>query len=473
MSTEIGIGSVIGGYRVESFIGQGAMGAVYLAEDADGRQVALKLLVPELREDDRFRQRFLRESEVIAELDHPRVIPLVGAGDDAGRLYLAMAYVEGTDLRELLRHGGRLEAETTIELLDQVASALDAAHDNGVVHRDIKPGNILIGDSVDGRHAYVCDFGLAKHMASPGSLTGSRGFVGTIDYVSPEQIEGGTVDGRSDVYSLGCLLYECIAGVRPFDRESELAVVFAHLNEAPPLLTAQRPELPAAIDEVIRVALAKDPADRFRTCGELVRAAAAALTGKALPRRRGARGRVAALAGAVVLAAGAVTAALLLSSNGGHRTAPPTITPSAIDGLSLGKTNAAYKHLLGPVWREDIAQIPNMPLLIFQSRKLAVYFDKQGGTGVEITTWSPRFRTAAGIGPCSSVKELKRAYGSALKISKHNVQHGVVSAYTVGHLIFGTNLGAPFVTAVALYRSTRQFGLAVASFNVLNEAPCK
>ena len=248
--------------------------------------VALKLLDDALARDERFRQRFLRESQLAASLEHPNIVRTIASGEDDGRLYLAMEFVDGSDLRQLLRDEGRLEPERAVALVEQVAGALDAAHAAGLVHRDVKPGNILVASAEDGEHAYVCDFGLARHVSSVSSLTGDRGFVGTIDYVPPEQIEGGTVDGRADVYSLGCVLYECLAGVRPFDRDSELSVVFAHLNEPPPKVTDVRPELPAAFDDVFATALAKSPDDRYSSCGELATAARAALRGEVLARRR-------------------------------------------------------------------------------------------------------------------------------------------------------------------------------------------
>jgi len=197
-----------------------------------------------------------------------------------------MAYVEGSDLRELLRREGRLTPERTLESLGQVADALDAAHAAGLVHRDVKPGNILVAARADGGLFCVCSGGAARHVSSVSSLTGERGFVGTIDYVPPEQIEGGTIDGRADVYSLGCVLFECLAGARPFDRDSELSVVFAHLNEPPPRLTELRSDLPETFDAVFATALAKSPDDRYSTCGELIAAARAALQGKTFVRRR-------------------------------------------------------------------------------------------------------------------------------------------------------------------------------------------
>jgi ABC-type transport system substrate-binding protein/streptogramin lyase len=336
MRSEVPTGTVLGGFRVESLIGEGAMGAVYLAESPDGRPVALKLLSPELARDERFRQRFLRESQLAAGLDHPRIVPTLASGEADGVLYLATAYIDGSDLRELLRREGRLEPERALQLLAQVADALDAAHAAGLVHRDVKPGNILVKERAEGEQAYICDFGLARHMTSVSSLTGERGFVGTIDYVPPEQIEGGQIDSRADVYSLGCVLFECLAGVRPFDRESELSVIFAHLNAPTPRLTDVRPELPEAFDEVFQTALAKAPDDRYASCSELVAAARAALRGQAVGRRQTSR-RL--LAGVALVAAAAAAISGLLVTRGGHRSPEPVANQAVLslepDGLNL------------------------------------------------------------------------------------------------------------------------------------------
>jgi ABC-type transport system substrate-binding protein len=338
MRSEVPTGTVLAGFRVDSPIGEGAMGSVYLAEDLKrGGWVALKLLAPELAGEDRFRQRFLRESQLAASLDHPDVVPILAAGEEDGLLYLAMAYVEGSDMRELLRNDGRLEPERAIDLIGQVAEALDAAHAAGLVHRDVKPGNILVTAGPEGEHAYVCDFGLARHVSSVSSLTGERAFVGTIDYVPPEQIEGGPIDGRADVYSLGCVLFECLAGARPFERDSELSVIFAHLNAPPPVLTDLRPELPEAFDAVVATALAKSPEERYATCRELAGAARAALRGQVVGRRKTRRRRL--LTAVAVVAAVAAVAGVVLASQSGDQSPQQTAKQKTIslkpDGLSL------------------------------------------------------------------------------------------------------------------------------------------
>ncbi|HEU4978730.1 MAG TPA: ABC transporter substrate-binding protein [Solirubrobacteraceae bacterium] len=282
--SRLGTGTSIGTYRIEGLIGEGSMGTVYSALDAGlDRRVALKVLTPELARDERFRARFLRESRLAASLEHPHIVPIHGAGEADGLLYLAMRYVEGRDLAGLLRSLGRLDPERAIAILGQVAAALDVAHARGLVHRDVKPANVLLtrhGEQDD--YAYLCDFGLAKHASTVSSLTGSRAIVGTVDYLAPEQIEGRPVDGRADVYALGCVLYECLAGAPPFRRGNELAALLAHVNDTPPPLSEARAEIPAALDAVIATALSKDREQRHGSCGELLAAARAALHGDAV-----------------------------------------------------------------------------------------------------------------------------------------------------------------------------------------------
>ncbi len=271
-------GSEIAGFRLEELLGRGGMGAVYRAEDVRlGRKVALKLLVPELAESERFRERFFRESQVAASLDHPHIVPIYAAGDAEGRLYLAMRYVEGYDLRQLIAREAPLGPDRAMRLIEQVGDALDAAHERGLVHRDVKPANVLIAGRSGREHCYLTDFGLTKQTASISGLTGTGELVGTIEYVSPEQIRGEAVDARADVYSLGCVLYECLAGERPFARDSEVATLWAHVNEPPPSLATAHPELGSEIDSVMARALAKAPGERYRSCGELVASARAAL----------------------------------------------------------------------------------------------------------------------------------------------------------------------------------------------------
>ena len=282
------VGTELAGYLIEGLLGRGGMSVVYLAEDLRlHRKVALKLIAPELAEDERFRERFLAESELAASLDHPNVVPIYEAGEAEGVLFIAMRYVEGHDLKELLG-GGAIPSERAIALCAQIASALDSAHARGLVHRDVKPSNVLIDPKAGpADHVYLADFGLTRRLTEQGGRFGTELSLGTPGYVAPEQIEGKEVDGRADLYSLGCLLYECLAGESPFRRASEAATLFAHLEEEPPSLHDRHPELPEAIDPVIARALAKAPEDRYATCLELVESARKALgIDRPIPRRR-------------------------------------------------------------------------------------------------------------------------------------------------------------------------------------------
>jgi YVTN family beta-propeller protein len=318
VSADPRIGSELAGYLIEALVGRGGMGVVYRAHDrALDRKVALKILSPELAADVGFRERFLIESRLAAALDHPSVIPVYDAGEAAGELYIAMRFVEGSDLRQLLQ-AGALTPERTIALVSQVAEALDAAHTRGLVHRDVKPANVLVAEA---DHVYLADFGLTRRMgAAPGQLGAGRS-LGTSDYVAPEQIRGEEVDGRADVYSLGCLLYECLIGRPPFQRDSEIAVVYAHLEEVPPKPSVRRPELPEEIDEVVARAMAKRPSERYATCTQLVDAARTALGLSDHVERpvRGHRGGAYATAWLVAAVAIGVTAllAFLLTGGGG------------------------------------------------------------------------------------------------------------------------------------------------------------
>jgi serine/threonine-protein kinase len=259
-------GGRIGRYRLEREIGRGGMGVVFRAEHVHLRRVvALKILAPHLSAEPMFRDRFVRESQTAAALNHPHIVAVHDAGEAHGMLYLAMQLVEGGDLGDQIA-GGWLEPERAIAWLGQVASALDTAHAAGLVHRDVKPANILLEDG----RAYLSDFGLTKRTKSQTGLTGVGQVVGSTDYLAPEQIDGGAVDARTDVYALGAVLYHCLAGAPPFARESDVQVLFAHLQQRPPPLSAVRPDLPAALGDAVARALAKDPHARHPSCTALI-----------------------------------------------------------------------------------------------------------------------------------------------------------------------------------------------------------
>ena len=248
----------VAGYVLEEQVGEGGMAVVFRARDERlGRVVAVKVLAPGLAGNAEFRARFLRESRMAAAVDDPHIIPVFEAGEAGGVLFLAMRYVPGSDVRTLVRRQGPLPAGRAAAIISAVASALDAAHAAGLVHRDVKPANMLL-DARAGRpdHVYLSDFGLSKAMAAAG-LTGTGQFLGTLDYMSPEQLEGREVDGRADQYALACAAFELLAGVPPFHREEAMAVMHAQVSEPPPLLTSRRPDLPPAADPVLARALAK------------------------------------------------------------------------------------------------------------------------------------------------------------------------------------------------------------------------
>jgi hypothetical protein len=282
MAIDPAVGAVVAGYRIVSPVGRGGMGVVYRAEEVGlgGRPVALKLLPPDLVGDPAFRERFLREMQVAAAIDHPNIIPVYRAGEEQGRLYIAMRYVDALDLRRVLQAEGRLAAERTLAILEQVARALDTAHARGLVHRDVKPGNILLVPAAtdeEAEHVYLVDFGLARSASDDLSIGGAGQFLGTPRYAAPEQVAGQPVDGRTDGYALGCVLFECLTGHPPFPAGSNEAVLFAHLAATPPRVSAERPDLPPEIDTVVQRAMAKAKQDRFPSCRELVAAAGHAL----------------------------------------------------------------------------------------------------------------------------------------------------------------------------------------------------
>jgi serine/threonine-protein kinase len=257
------------------------MSIVYQAENPRLRNViALKVLAPELADDQVFRTRFREESQIAASLNHPNVIPIHDFGSSEGLLYIAMRYVSGTDLRHLIAERGWLAPEAAVHLLEQAARALDAAHRRGLVHRDVKPGNLLIargGEEGDPDHVYLADFGVTKYVGRRSGLTVAGALLGTVHYVSPEQIQDLSVLAAADQYSLGCVLYECLTGRAPFEKNSNEAIMWAHVYELPAPVSRLRPDLPPAIDEVFARVLAKNPDDRYVDCREFMAAARAAL----------------------------------------------------------------------------------------------------------------------------------------------------------------------------------------------------
>jgi serine/threonine protein kinase/DNA-binding beta-propeller fold protein YncE len=272
---ELAPGAIFAGHRIEEVAGRGGMGVVYRATQlALDRTVALKVIAPGLMEDGATRHRFVRESKVAASLDHPNVIPIYYAGEERGIAYIAMRYVGGHDLRTLVRAERRLQPARAARIVAQVSAGLDAAHAAGLVHRDVKPANVLLAEA---DHVYLTDFGLTKHALSVGAATKPGQWVGTLDYVSPEQIRGERVDARADVYALGCVLFYALTGRVPFDKEGEEAKLWAHLTQPPPAVSERAPNVPEGLDAVIERALAKRAGERYPSAGDLGRAALAAV----------------------------------------------------------------------------------------------------------------------------------------------------------------------------------------------------
>jgi YVTN family beta-propeller protein len=359
------VGSVLAGYEIEALIGRGGMGAVYRAHELGlGRKVALKVIAPELAQDDRFRERFLRESRIAASLDHPHVVPIFTAGEEDGALFLAMRYVEGTDLAKLLREQGALEPRRVVEILEQVAEALDAAHEKGLVHRDVKPSNVLIARAGGKEHCYLADFGLTKRTGSLSGVSAPGDVVGTLEYVAPEQITGDDVEAAADLYSLGCVLYESLIGQPPFPRATDVALLWAHVHEQPRPASEVRPELPPQVDPVLARALDKDPARRYATAGELVGDARPALglveTTRA-PASPFSRRFAIPAAVAVALVAAALAFLLLRDSPGGLAEVSPNfvgvIDPAANDlvaQVQVGIDPEAIATGEGSVWAVNV-----------------------------------------------------------------------------------------------------------------------
>jgi serine/threonine protein kinase len=269
----LGIGDRVAGFQVEGFLARGGMAVVYRARDLSlGRTVALKVIAPELAQDSKFRQRFTRESELAASIDHPNIIPIYAAGEENHLLYLVMRFVPGGNLGTVFKANGPLNAAEALPVFAQVARALDVAHSHFLVHRDVKPGNILLSGSgqPDRRHVYLSDFGLTKRLSTVSGVTTAGHFLGTLQYVAPEQVSNRTIDHRADIYSLGCVIFEAFAGEPPFVRDDQAALMYAHLTEMPPRIASRRAALPDALDDILQRALAKDPQDRYQNCDALL-----------------------------------------------------------------------------------------------------------------------------------------------------------------------------------------------------------
>lgn len=375
------VAATIAGYRIERVLGKGGMGVVYEATQLSlDRRIALKVIASDFGDDPEFRERFRREGMQQAALDHPHIVPVFEAGESDGHLFIAMRLIKGSNVKEI-GAAGDLTAARTLTFLTQVASALDAAHAAGRIHRDVKPQNIL----VDGEFAYLADFGLTKGPEDR-NLTKSGRQVGSLDYISPEQIRGETATGLSDVYALAAVLYECLSGDVPYPRESDAALLYAHLSEPPRPLSLVRPELPAEIDEVIRRGMAKDPAERPRSAGDLMHDAETALAAASAPVQAPTRARSepvprrsetvvdaprarpaptaavtderrriplwAYVAGAIAAVGIAVAVGLLIGGSGGSKTASQTAAHSSAISVSYPAG-----------WHPGAFSVPGLPLL--------------------------------------------------------------------------------------------------------------
>jgi serine/threonine protein kinase len=372
----LGAGSVFAGYRIVSVLDRGGMGVVYKAVDVDlERAVALKIIAPEHTQDATAVARFKAEARLAASLEHPNIVPVHRGGEENGVLYLAMRFVPGTNLRHIIDRGP-MSLPRVARITTDIADALDAAHTLGLVHRDVKPANILVSGPPEHEHVYLTDFGLTKRLGSVGALTRTGSWVGTPDYVAPEQIQGHTVDCRADIYSLGCVLYEMLTGHVAYPKDTDVAKLWAHVADPPPMPSTERPELVASFDETIARATAKDPAERYPTAGDLATAvrravaeqeakrqreaaqptelaasepspvpaaaapaesAPAASAGGGRPRRR----RVPAIAALAVVCAAAVVAAILLSTS--------SDSPSSTTAASSESAGERATSDLGPV----------------------------------------------------------------------------------------------------------------------------
>ncbi len=413
-------GDEFAGHRIVGIAGRGGMGVVYRAIQLDlDRPVALKLIAPQLAEDPAFRDRFVRESRAAASIDHPNVIPIYYTGEDDGALYIAMRYVEGSDLRTLVRAEQHLDAGRAANIVAQVASALDAAHARGIVHRDVKPANVLLGA---GEHAYLTDFGLTKNVASHTGSTRDGGWVGTLGYVAPEQIRGERIDARADVYALGCVLYNALAGQPPYQRETDEATLWAHLHDDPPSLHDEVPSVSERFDAVIARALAKDPDDRYQSAGDLGRAALTAA------------GRPAASGPERLVAVGEAA-----PGDAQETVASPDQAPTA---LAATRTDTRRWR----VWPWALAALPIAVLAVIAAVVLPGGGDQGGTTGTSSTagttsTAPARPATTKPLAIGGRPNNIVLASGKAWVVRSANPRLAVIDAKTVGREPYSPRVG--------------------------------
>ena len=397
------VGDELAGYRLRGVLGRGGMSVVYEAENPRlGSTVALKVLAPELATDDVFRARFLKESRTAASLNHPNVIPIYDMGTHEDLLFIAMRYVAGQDLRAVLKAKHVLAPEQAVLVCGQAGRALDVAHRHGLVHRDVKPGNILVehgADEDEPDHIYLTDFGITKHAASRSGLTATGEFMGTIDYIAPEQIQGRPVDGRADIYSLGCVLYECVTGRVPFAKDVDAAVIWAHVEEMPTTPSSLQPALPRELDEVIARALAKDPADRYATCREFIAAARGAI-GAPAATGTGTSHTATILAGSAAAAAAGAAATAAAPATGRDATAPqqaPGYFPPAPPGPARERTPGGAPPAGPPpggkprirLDRRLVAGLSALALVIVAVGGFLIYRSTTGGSTTPKASGSP------------------------------------------------------------------------------------
>jgi Protein kinase domain len=486
-------GSIVGGYRIEELVGRGGMGVVYRATQvALRREVALKLIVPELAEDPEFRRRFERESRIAASIDHPSVIPVYEAGEADGLIYISMRLVDGRDLGQIVATEGQLEPGRAARIIAQVGDALDAAHASGLVHRDIKPANVLVEPGPAEEVAYLTDFGLTKHIASDSRLTATGQFVGTVDYIAPEQVQGQPVDATTDVYALGCVLFQALTAEVPYPRDSSVAKIFAHVNDPVPLVSERAAEALAPFDGVVARAMAKHAESRFPSAGDLGRAALAASEGRrpagaersvargeAAPARvrRGLARRPAAIAAALLTVAGAAAGVALLATGGSGEPSGTqavndgleprgTLSARAIGPVRVGMVAGEVQQAFGePALRRTNQLVPtgafpqNEWLWEYPDGSLVLRFTKDSGQrylqGYDVDT--TEFETDAGLRVGDTLAELKRSHEALVRVGpgrgEYLLSGRLPGRYPAlrfrvanGKIVAISGGGAPFVT---------------------------